>query len=655
MNPLSGHSRDSKPIELVVLDDAKPTTTTTSPAAEDQGARPSPHLHQRNTVDVRRGDNVTLECVMVSGPGRTTSVRWEKYGRTLPPMEKRKQVLGNMILYNVTKEDEGTYICRGGDNGDGSAAEKRLPLSNSPPRYVMYSLRVYGKSLQSFVSASSKGNCISDPLKAKLTIERDTEDDDKSASSGFAYRLTCQAATGLSSDLEFWVNGRPLLTQSLNPVRTKFQSGESPKWSFTLTESTLRTGVYQCMVRGRGPFDDATVDSDNLYVDSWFVPSSTRKGEQDDWSTASGMEDSAGVTRSTGAFELDHATVSSRRHPPKIKAAPENDTTSVGSSVTFVCQVSANTDVVYWLKDGERIMDYYADEDEDDGDNTDDQSTRRYRRIGTGSLNIETTTESDRGWYTCVAMNSFGNATAKAYLDFERQVVDDGQRRPAFPGLQANSPEDDDEGEEEKSRDNRKNVKKKKIRLDAPSVFRYSNTSVHLQWKVTSEQRRANGGIRFFKLQYKKMVKGTDEKDPQWKTLDQELPSHSHSGTIDGLEPGQKYKFRYAVVYDNNDQAQSRMTSPYEMTIEKKLEGPKMAPMLTSVKVGSYHSPLSLIDTYLAFQAVSWSAISLTWDYPSAEQAPVEGFIIMYRRIYYAETSVEYQNVCYLVFVCLDL
>lgn len=138
MNPLSAQTRDQKPIELVVVDDVEATISPAMTGADDNpnSVRPSPQLSHRNTLSARRGENVTMECIMISGVGRATSaVRWEKYGSVLPPMEKRKYVFGNLILLNVTKDDEGTYICRG---------DARFP-SAAQSRYIMYTLRVYGK------------------------------------------------------------------------------------------------------------------------------------------------------------------------------------------------------------------------------------------------------------------------------------------------------------------------------------------------------------------------------------------------------------------------------------------------------------------------------------------------------------------------------
>lgn len=55
------------------------------------------------------GDNVVLEGSAIGNP--IPIITWEKYGGKLPP-GRFTQKYGNLYLENVTREDEGTYLCK---------------------------------------------------------------------------------------------------------------------------------------------------------------------------------------------------------------------------------------------------------------------------------------------------------------------------------------------------------------------------------------------------------------------------------------------------------------------------------------------------------------------------------------------------------------
>jgi len=61
-------------------------------------------------MEVVAGHTLTLECVVEGSP--VPHVTWDKYGGVLPN-GRFVQELGNLIISNVQKTDEGTYICRG--------------------------------------------------------------------------------------------------------------------------------------------------------------------------------------------------------------------------------------------------------------------------------------------------------------------------------------------------------------------------------------------------------------------------------------------------------------------------------------------------------------------------------------------------------------
>lgn len=53
--------------------------------------------------------------------------------------------------------------------------------------------------------------------------------------------------------------------------------------------------------------------------------------------------------------------------------------------------------------------------------------SERFSLIGSATLEIQKATSIDRGWYTCVASNAKGNASASAFLNVENPpIVSDG-------------------------------------------------------------------------------------------------------------------------------------------------------------------------------------------------------------------------------------
>lgn len=121
-----------------------------------------------------------------------------------------------------------------------------------------------------------------------------------------------------------------------------------------------------------------------------------------------------------------------------------------------------------------------------------------------------------------------------------------------------------------------------------PNITRLTDESVMVRWSVPPNEGLP---IEFFKVQYKE----ADKRGSRWKTIDEDIPSHIRSYEVNGLKPGQTYRFRIAAVYSNNDNKLGPNSGRF--LLEK--EAPKRKPG---------YSPL--IDVA---EAVSQSAVMIQW------------------------------------------
>uniref|UniRef100_A0A915IAD5 Fibronectin type-III domain-containing protein n=1 Tax=Romanomermis culicivorax TaxID=13658 RepID=A0A915IAD5_ROMCU len=263
--------------------------------------------------------------------------------------------------------------------------------------------------------------------------------------------------------------------------------------------------------------------------------------------------------------------------------------------------------------------------------------------LGSGTLEIKNLDLADIGWYTCVAFNSYGKTTATAFLNVEPLSSSFGSSGESVENTMfidsefKNSKElilfanakvaefpmstttltsitigDDDESQLLVDHDehavlfndeNDKNLNSpaneslidennlQKVKMDAPKVYRLTNTSVMLKWVLPESLSSTQTSV--FDLQFRIQYKLVTKKVP-WTTIDGILPGNARSFTVQNLTPGMMYKFRIGGFYKNLN-FMSGTSSKFLLMAQ------------------SAHSLLSKTPTILSVNATSSSTLHVYW------------------------------------------
>ena len=118
------------------------------------------------------GSNLTLECV--ASAGTPPHVTWNRQEFGLPARNKYSLVGGNLILHEVTRAEEGTYLCQSSDTSSGSQIEARsvVTVYEPPKAKTMQSMTPEGVA----IGCEMKGNpppMISWVLNGRLLSEEE--------------------------------------------------------------------------------------------------------------------------------------------------------------------------------------------------------------------------------------------------------------------------------------------------------------------------------------------------------------------------------------------------------------------------------------------------------------------------------------------------
>lgn len=147
-----------------------------------------------------------------------------------------------------------------------------------------------------------------------------------------------------------------------------------------------------------------------------------------------------------------------------------------------------------------------------------------------------------------------------------------------------------------------------------PTVTRLADDSVMVRWSVPTHDEGLP--ILFFKVQYRLIPSTTKSRRSQWMTSDVDIAPNTFMYEVDGLEPGNQYRFRIAAVYSNNDNQLSNASRNFLLRRSTELDAKNShlpAPNLTRV------------------EPISETSVILHWTLPEHNQIDVDGFYAYFR------------------------
>lgn len=154
-----------------------------------------------------------------------------------------------------------------------------------------------------------------------------------------------------------------------------------------------------------------------------------------------------------------------------------------------------------------------------------------------------------------------------------------------------------------------------------PNVTRLADDRVMVRWSVPPHDEGLP--ILFFKVQYRLVDSAVKPiKRSQWMTSDVDIAPNTFMYEVDGLKPGNSYRFRIAAVYSNNDNQLSNASRSFSLVRPPK-NSHLPAPNLTRV------------------EPISETSIVLHWTLPEHNQIDVDGFYAYFRP---ASTAGEYMK-----------
>lgn len=158
-----------------------------------------------------------------------------------------------------------------------------------------------------------------------------------------------------------------------------------------------------------------------------------------------------------------------------------------------------------------------------------------------------------------------------------------------------------------------------------PNVTRLADDRVMVRWSVPSNDEGLP--IMFFKVQYRFLGNNAKlQKRSQWMTSDVDIAPNTFMYEVEGLKPGNFYRFRIAAVYSNNDNQLSNASRNFYLKSIKEID-PKIlnlpSPNLTRV------------------EPISDTSVLLHWTLPENNRIDVDGFYAYFRP---ASTAGEYSK-----------
>ncbi|ELT91389.1 hypothetical protein CAPTEDRAFT_220775 [Capitella teleta] len=487
-----------------------------------------PHfvLRPPKQIDVIKGDDLTLECVVEGAPVPT--VTWTKYGGELPEA-RREQVLG--VKGHVRELAPLELLMGIGSDFDVSL----LSLSNARCNLIIRDVELYDQGTYICHAANNQGQ-----PQAEISSVRVLE-----PPSIRIPPLDVASPVGSSVTLQCLTKGRPRVKTEWLHNGVRVQDSASISVSDTmLTLNALemsQSGAYQCFARNAL---GTTYATSRIQV----TPPS------DDLDLAKAMKE--GFSQ----HEMQDIQPDSQTVVPVILLAPANTSAPLGSPLMLPCEASDGGEGVeiQWLRDQRPIA--YS---------TDPSFDTRLSLFPNGTLLIKALQLGDVGVYTCILSAHGAFDTADAFIE----VLQDWE--PTEVAAEEEDEEEEEEVEEEEG--GGRSGPAKLVPPSRPRVTKLSDSSVMVEWTVADNDGLA---ITFFKVQYKEIT--DDKRRGRWHTIDEDIPENRLRHEVAGLRPGGTYRFRVLAVYSNNDNKQGPNSAKFtlEMVALPQQESPARAPRI---------------------------------------------------------------------------
>ncbi|XP_059165768.1 hemicentin-1-like [Physella acuta] len=386
----------SNPVTVVVI--TSPVISTTS-----------------TNVTSSENQQVTLSCEVIPLDS-LTDLYWTKDGQRLDTSNTGKYSGGNKItpsltVNSLTLADAGKYVCAA-NNSYGTAQSGNILLSLQYPPHVSVgnsSIQARpGETIMLTCSVDASPNITEFYWKFEQTIISSTANPTKYSGGTITDRSLkiftaapsdvgnyyCVASNSLgtttSLPVNLTLNSAPVISTPITKVSANETENVTLKCEATPLDSI--TSFYwvkdgqQLNISNATKYTGGTNSSTNLVI-FFVIP-----GDEGFYSCV--------ATNSYGTSKSENITLTVLS-VPLIVTPNTNITVNENQQVTLSCQVTPLNTLteLYWLKDGQRLV---------------TSNTVKYSggTTATPSLTILSLTPIDKGSYSCVARNSYGNSSS---------------------------------------------------------------------------------------------------------------------------------------------------------------------------------------------------------------------------------------------------
>ncbi|XP_022095861.1 roundabout homolog 1-like isoform X2 [Acanthaster planci] len=464
-------------------------------------------------TEVEGGEPVVLECQPPRGYPEPT-VTWSKDDEDVIVDGDRVKVLqdGNLMISQSRASDAGSYVCTA-SNQMGSRSTDPVYLTVKAPPLLVHPVQdiMVGPGTTVLIGCDVIGDPIPVVTWSKQSGELPPGRYSILEDNSLRIRQVTQEDEGVYVCEAVNSNGRVqddmMLTVSVIPTFTQAPMDR--------TVEIHHTASFQCQATGsptpaivwkkEGSQEEllfVDMQSGRLQVTSDGELHVTDVREEDEGYYVCTAHSGSSVIEAR-AFLRVIASVS--QPPPIINYGPSNQTLIVGTVALLTCETAGNpAPSVRWTKNGAPLH----------------ASDTRFTVLDTGRLQISGLFLEDSGMYSCIATNSSGQTSWRAYLRvIERSEASD------IPVLQA------------------PNIHELPASPGQPTASNITRTSLTLSWLPPSRTSPPLSPITHYRLEY-----FSHEVASEWQIVP--APCMGQTCLVQQLRPGTTYLFLVRAVND---------------------------------------------------------------------------------------------------------